>query len=484
MELDTFTWVNDTIIFIEDWLAKIKNKSMDGMKKSVFLYGPPGIGKTTLSRIILEKHNFNIVELNASNHRNMSHIDKILKEINSKTTVHKLVDNKNKRNAIIMDEVDGLSIGEKSGLTQLLKYLKSKQNMYIPIICISNEKIDKKLKELKKFSHTFFIEKPTEGQMIDIAITIADQKGIQYTRPGLLELVKKSNGDIRILRNLLDLVKIDFNDEVINKGVAHVLVSRISSQHYFKSTTDFIVDTIGSGKSREEIMGDLEKHQFSLTEKSMISMMLHENLPRILKCHRGMEEPERIEKYMEFLELFSNLDYWNSQIFNKQKWEHGNLIEECTIIPILTELAKTEYKKPAPSSIKFTKILGKHSTIYSVLKSSFKFGNLLNVNPSYWLEKLPFLCTALLDEKERGEAIAGVADEEDMGGEVAEDNQEVKYELLEYLVERGIKHTDIQRMFKYNYIDGDDQGYCSFANQYIKRRASVNNKNIENISII
>jgi DNA polymerase III delta prime subunit len=464
MELDTFTWVNDTITFIEDWLTNIKKQTTEGFKKSVFLYGPPGVGKTTLSRIILEKYNFNIVELNASNHRNMSHIDKILKEINSKTTVHKLVDNKNKRNAIIMDEVDGLSIGEKSGLTQLLKYLKSKHNIYIPIICISNEKIDKKLKELKKFSHTFFIDKPSESQMIDIAVTIAEQKNIEYTRPGLLELVKKSNGDIRILRNLLDLIKIDFNDEIITKGVAHILVSRLSSQHYFKSTNDFITDTIGSGKSRDEITEDLDKHQFSLTEKSMISMMLHENLPRILKTNKNMNENKRIQKYTEFLELFSSLDYWNSLIFNKQKWEHGNLIEECTIIPILTELAKTDYKKPAASTIKFTKILGKHSTIYSVLKSSFKFGELLNVNPSYWLEKLPFLCAMLLNEYKQ----------------VKEEHNEErrKYELLEYLLEQGIKHTDIQRMFKYNYIDGDDHGYCSFANQYIKRRASINNKNI------
>jgi DNA polymerase III delta prime subunit len=455
MELETFTWVNETITFIEDWITHINNKSMEGFKKSVFLYGPPGIGKTTLSRIILEKHNYNIVELNASNHRNMSHIDKILKEINSKTTVHKLVNNNNKRNAIIMDEVDGLSIGEKSGLTRLLRYLKGNENMYIPIICISNEKIDKKLKELKKYAHTFFVDKPTEEQMVTIATTIAEQKDIQYTRQGLLELIKKSNGDIRILRNLFDLVEIDFADQVINKETARFLVSRLSNQHYFKSTNEFIKDAIGSGKTREEIIEDLEKHQFSLIEKSMISMMLHENLPGILKTNRELSEEQKTEKYIELLELFSNLDYWNSQIFNKQKWEHGNLIQDCTIIPILTELANPNYKQPTLSSIKFTKILGKHSTIYSVLKSCYYFGEVLNINPSYWLEKLPFLCTMLLKEHEE---------------QKDKDPEEKEYEVLEYLLENGIKQTDIQRIFKYNYIDNADNGYCKFVSAYIRNR--------------
>lgn len=455
MELSSFTWISETVSFIEDWVSHMKTKSQGDYKKSVFLYGPPGIGKTTMARIILEKHNFNIVELNASIHRNMSHIDKILREVNSKSTVHKLVNNKGKRNAIIMDEVDGLSIGEKSGLTRLLKYLKSKENMYIPIICISNEKIDKKLKELKKFSHTFFVNNPTKQQMMDIAISIANQNEVNYTRQGLNVLIEKANGDIRILRNLFDLIDIDLSDQVINAGSAKFLISRLSKQHYFKTTNDFLKDVIGHNIPKEEIIANIERHQFSLTEKSMISMMLHENLPQILQSNTKTTPLEKIEKYTEYLELFSNLDYWNSQIFNKQLWEHGNLIQDCSIIPILSELTKSDYKKQSASSIKFTKILGKHSTIYSVLKSSYKFADILHINSDYWLEKIPFLCNALSNERHQQETI----EEEDR-----------KYPVLDYILDCGLKPLDIQKFFKYNYMGLEENGYCRFVSKYMKKR--------------
>ena len=68
----------------------------------------PGIGKTTLAYLILEYYNYEIIECNASDTRTKKTIQETLGQI-SKVSVCLDDNDKFKKTAILMDEIDGLN---------------------------------------------------------------------------------------------------------------------------------------------------------------------------------------------------------------------------------------------------------------------------------------------------------------------------------------------------------------------------------------
>ena len=66
-----------SISLITEWIENIDvNKN-----KILLLYGPPGVGKTTLANIILTQYKYDIIEFNTSDVRNQKLIKEKLNEI-------------------------------------------------------------------------------------------------------------------------------------------------------------------------------------------------------------------------------------------------------------------------------------------------------------------------------------------------------------------------------------------------------------------
>ena len=85
---------------------------------STFLYGPPGIGKTTLVRTALERANHRVVEWNASQHRHKSAVEESLVPLlNSTNVADYFSETGPKPLGIILDEIDGMSVGDKGGVS-------------------------------------------------------------------------------------------------------------------------------------------------------------------------------------------------------------------------------------------------------------------------------------------------------------------------------------------------------------------------------
>jgi replication factor C large subunit len=180
---------NDEIkIIILKWLAKWLHGT-----KPLFLIGPPGVGKTSIVKILSFTLNYDLIELNASNTRSGPQLEKLVYPLLNNTSIF------GKKVLLFFDEVDGIYGREDSGgLEVLINIIKSSN---FPIIFAANSS-NIKLKNLSKLCKTIKFQRiPSNLLMMFLNYVLYEQK---YSLP--LEdkkwIVEKSNGDVRTMLNL------------------------------------------------------------------------------------------------------------------------------------------------------------------------------------------------------------------------------------------------------------------------------------------
>ena len=76
---------------------------------ALFLYGAPGIGKTTLAHAALETAGYRVVEWNASQHRHRAAVEESLLPLLNSRNVSDFFRPEGPRNlGIVLDEIDGM----------------------------------------------------------------------------------------------------------------------------------------------------------------------------------------------------------------------------------------------------------------------------------------------------------------------------------------------------------------------------------------
>ncbi|THU72645.1 hypothetical protein C4D60_Mb04t14390 [Musa balbisiana] len=196
--------------------GKGKKQSDSGSKKAVLLSGSPGIGKSTSAKLVSQMIGFQAIEVNASDSRGKADA-KIGKGIGGSTSnsIKELVSNeivnsssdwsKRQKSVLIMDEVDGMSAGDRGGVADLIASIKISK---IPIICICNDRYSQKLKSLVNYCLPLNYRKPTKQQMAKRLKQIADAEGLQINEVALEELAERVNGDMRMAINQLQYMSI------------------------------------------------------------------------------------------------------------------------------------------------------------------------------------------------------------------------------------------------------------------------------------
>ncbi|RVW36293.1 Replication factor C subunit 1 [Vitis vinifera] len=154
--------------------GKGKKQNDSGAKKAVLLSGTPGIGKTTSAKLVSQMLGFQAIEVNASDNRGKADA-KIYKGIggSNANSIKELVSNealganmdrsKHPKTVLIMDEVDGMSAGDRGGVADLIASIKISK---IPIICICNDRYSQKLKSLVNYCLLLSFRKPTKQQFL------------------------------------------------------------------------------------------------------------------------------------------------------------------------------------------------------------------------------------------------------------------------------------------------------------------------------
>mmetsp|Transcript_1845 Transcript_1845/g.7158 ORF Transcript_1845/g.7158 Transcript_1845/m.7158 type:complete len:864 (+) Transcript_1845:62-2653(+) len=186
-------------------------KGKDKPMKSVLISGAPGVGKSSAATIIAKQLGFEVMEVNASDTRGASGKD-VKEGVGGKASnaIREMVTNravnfftgKPKKMCLIMDEVDGMSGGDRGGVQELIACIKISK---IPIICICNDKYNQKLKSLQNYTMDLPFVKPLKGQILKRMLKIAQDEGITMSEAAMEALIETCSNDIRQIINQLQM---------------------------------------------------------------------------------------------------------------------------------------------------------------------------------------------------------------------------------------------------------------------------------------
>lgn len=178
----------ETRITFLEWLVNWKDGS-----KPILLAGPPGTGKTTLVKAVVNELGYDMVELNASDVRTKEKLQSIIPSLLSNVGVL------GKKILLFLDEVDGMSArGDRGGFATLLTLLK---NPTIPIVLAANAEVGEQIKELKRVAMMLKFKRLPPRLLALYLDHILKMENARVSIGDKIRLIGVSNGDVRTLLN-------------------------------------------------------------------------------------------------------------------------------------------------------------------------------------------------------------------------------------------------------------------------------------------
>jgi hypothetical protein len=354
--LNRETVVTDITNFLSYFENNKKNLSI---KRGIYLYGAPGSGKTYFIQELLKKIGYDIITYDAGDIRNKSIIDNITQNNMTDTNVLSLLTKKKRPLAIIMDEIDGMNNGDKGGINSLIKVIRPKKTRkqkleevaYIPIICIGNYHIDKKINELIKVCYSVQFPSPTNKQLIDIIIRIMP---IIATNNNIFNnIITYIQNDIRKLFSIYQIYK--KNPQILlNKNIVSIFLPK-SFNEDTKDTTKKLINNKYSLNDHLLLMNE--------TDRTIVGLLWHENIIEVLN---KINKKKSIPLYISLLNNICAADYIDRITFQKQIWQFNEMSSLIKIFYNNTIFHNSlHHNKLLINNIRFTKVLTKYSTEYN-----------------------------------------------------------------------------------------------------------------------
>ncbi len=254
-------------------------------KRALLLYGPAGTGKTSLVLSAAKENDLEIFELNASDLRNKTKLEEILKPASIQQSLLK------KGKIILMDEVDGVTGTDIGGIPELIRVLEITKH---PIIMTCNDVWQSKFSQLRQKCKLIEIKSLSREIIISILKNISIKENIKADHEFLNKLVIKSQGDVRAA----------INDLQSYASGGDILVD-VSERRDVEDSIFNILKKIF--KERSPFLDIFDSTKMSLDE---ILLWIEENIPKEYKN----------EALVKAYYSLGKADIFRGRIYKNQSW--------------------------------------------------------------------------------------------------------------------------------------------------------------------
>lgn len=285
-----------------------QKRGADGLggERAIIISGPPGIGKTTAAHLAAKLEGYDVLESNASDARSKRLVEAGVSDVMNNTSLlgffagdGKAVDNTKKKIVLIMDEVDGMSGGDRGGVGAMAKFCKKTE---IPLILICNER---NLPKMKPFNHVAFdirFNRPTVDQVRSRIMTICHREGLKLPPPVVDALIEGSNKDIRQIINMIATAKLDQTSMNFDQGKA---MTKAWEKHVVLKPWDICQKMLSGGLFAPASKATLnDKIELYFNDHEFSFLMIQENYLRCKPMALNGKGHTKREEKLKALELF------------------------------------------------------------------------------------------------------------------------------------------------------------------------------------
>jgi replication factor C large subunit len=181
---------------IDEALPILSQPKTGSKGKAALLTGPAGCGKTLLVETIARQEGLQLMQLNASDKRNLDSIEQFTQTTNTRALF-------SKGKIILLDEVDGISGRDRGAVGAIVSLIKQSS---FPVFLIANDPWLSKLRPLRPYVKMIKFHKVPVPSVAKRLREICEAEGIRTDPDTMKHLARWSQGDLRSAINDLQMV--------------------------------------------------------------------------------------------------------------------------------------------------------------------------------------------------------------------------------------------------------------------------------------